>query len=259
VTTLQTSAPTPAWGLTSALLLLGDSRLPVGGHAHSAGAEAAVVAGLVRDVDQLADFLQGRLFSAGLTAAALAAAACRLAADATGTVRTTGDTTDVTGTARLQEQVAVWERLDAEVDARVPSPAARAASRAQGRAVLRLGRDCWPHPSWDLLGPAPHHAVALGVATAACAGTPRDAAVLCAQAGTGGPASAALRLLGLDPAEVTELLSRLAPSIDAVAGQAAALAARAGDDLAALPARGAPMLDIHAENHAAAEVRLFAS
>ena len=233
---------TDTLGLTSALLLLGDSRLPVGGHAHSAGAEAAVVSGLVRDVDDLAAFLAGRLGTAGLTAAALSAAACRLAAVHAGPA-----------------VPVVWERLDAEVDARIPSPAARAASRAQGRAVLRLGRECWPHPAWMLLGPAPHHAVALGVATQACGGSPHDAAVLCAQAGTGGPASAALRLLGLDPAEVTALLTRLAPSIDAVARQAAAAAEDAGDDLSRLPARGAPMLDVHAENHAAAEVRLFAS
>ncbi len=230
----------PGYGLTSALLLLGDSRLPVGGHAHSAGAEAAVAAGLVRDVEDLSAFLQGRLLTAGLTAAALAAAACRMAG-----------APDPAGLA--------WELLDVEVDARIPSPAARAASRAQGRAVLRLGRTCWPHAAWASLGPAPHHTVALGVATAACAGTPRDAAMLCAQSGTGGPASAALRLLGLDPAEVTALLTRLAPSIDAVAEEAAQLAAAAGDDLAALPSRGAPMLDVHAELHAAAEVRLFAS
>jgi urease accessory protein len=233
-------------GLTSALLLLGDSRLPVGGHAHSAGAEAAVAAGLIRDVDDLAAFLQGRLFTAGLTAAALSAAACRLA-------HAQGPDPSSPGASRP------WDRLDAEADARIPSPAARAASRAQGRAVVRLGRTCWPHEAWSLLGAAPHHAIALGVAAAACDGTPRDAAVLCAQAGTGGPASAALRLLGLDPGAVTALLSRLAPSVDAVGAQAAEAAARAGDDLAALPARGAPMLDVHAENHATAEVRLFAS
>jgi len=39
--------------LTPALLLLADSRLPAGGHAHSGGMEAATVAGLVGDEHSL--------------------------------------------------------------------------------------------------------------------------------------------------------------------------------------------------------------
>src|SRR5262250_851608 len=58
------------------LLMLADGRYPAGGHAHSGGLEAAIAAGRVRDLPDLAAFLRGRLSTAGLVAAAFAAAAC---------------------------------------------------------------------------------------------------------------------------------------------------------------------------------------
>ncbi|MFE0463567.1 urease accessory protein UreF, partial [Kitasatospora sp. NPDC058965] len=63
--------------MTAALLLLADGRFPAGGHAHSGGVEAAVAAGSVTDAGSLEQFLVGRLHTAGLTAAGLAAAAAR--------------------------------------------------------------------------------------------------------------------------------------------------------------------------------------
>jgi urease accessory protein len=68
-----------------------------------------------------------------------------------------------------------------------------------------------------------------------------------------GPASAAVRLLSLDPIEVTALLAQLAPGIDAIAAQAAQAAPPM------LAAWSAPALDAYAELHAAAQVKLFAS
>src|SRR3954471_11178601 len=61
-----------------ALLLLADSRLPSGGHGHSGGVEALVDRGLVRSVDDLVLFLEGRLRTGGRVVAAAAAAACAL-------------------------------------------------------------------------------------------------------------------------------------------------------------------------------------
>jgi urease accessory protein len=232
------------------LLLLADGRLPSGGHAHSGGLEAQVSAGRVRDVAGLAGFLRGRLATSGLVAAAFTAAACQ----------------------RPDE----WAALDAGLDARSPSPAVRKASRAQGRALMRAGRAMWPVPrnfqetgasgssespiSWKLGVAAaprdPHQPTALGLLAAAAGLGPGEAAVAAAHGTVTGPASAAVRLLGLDPYAVHGLLARLAGECDRVAASAAA---RAGDPVDDLPAAGAPLLDIGAELHATWEVRLFAS
>jgi urease accessory protein len=217
--------------MDAALLLLADSRLPAGGHAHSGGLEPAAATGAVRDLDTLAGFLRGRLATAGLVAAGLAAASASHGAD--------------------------WARLDAEADARTPSPAQRRASRAQGRALLRVARTAWPHPVLDELASAeggPHHPVALGAAVAVVGGTPERAAAVAAYGSVTGPASAAVRLLGLDPIGVQRVLADLAGRIDAVAAEAAS-AVREGTP----PAASAPALDLFAELHQQADLRLFES
>jgi urease accessory protein len=74
-----------------------------------------------------------------------------------------------------------------------------------------------------------------------------------------GPAWAAVRLLGLDPLEVTRTLAGRAADVDREAGAAAdgwGVGRRAPADL---PVAGAPLSEIAAEAHAAWEVRLFAS
>jgi urease accessory protein len=216
--------------MEAALLLLADSRLPAGGHAHSGGLEPAAATGAVHDLATLADFLEGRLATAGLVAAGLEAAACAEAAQ-------DGD----------------WAALDAEADARTPSPAQRRASRAQGRALLRAARTAWAHPALDGLAGA-HHPVVLGAAVHVVGGSPEEAAAVAAYGSVTGPASAAVRLLGLDPLGVQRVLADLAGRIDAVAAEAAG-AMRAG----ALPAASAPALDLFAELHQQADLRLFES
>src|SRR4051794_7740946 len=108
------------------LLLLGDSRLPAGGYAHSGGLENAIVRGEVDDLDTLTEFLLGKLYSTGAVQAAFAAAAALTA-----------------GPYTLPED-APWAELDAELDARTPSAPARAASRAQGRSLRRVVKAAWP-------------------------------------------------------------------------------------------------------------------
>ncbi|MEU4100348.1 urease accessory UreF family protein, partial [Streptomyces tanashiensis] len=95
-----------------------------------------------------------------------------------------------------------------------------------------------------------------GAAARAAGLGPEDAAHCVAYETVGGPATAAVRLLSLDPYQATAVLARLAPEMDQVAERAAA-AAREGVD--ALPAASAPLLDLTAEQHAAWPVRLFAS
>ncbi|MFI6644084.1 urease accessory protein UreF [Streptomyces sp. NPDC050504] len=217
----------------SALLVLADGRFPAGGHAHSGGAEAAVAAGRIRDAATLAAFCRGRLHTAGLTAAGLAAAAA----------------------AGLDPLA-----LDEAADARTPSPALRAAARRLGRQMMRAARATWPSPELDALAAArprgAHQPVVLGLAARSAGLGPEDAAHCAAYETVGGPATAAVRLLSLNPFDATAVLARLATDMDEVVAEAVA-AARAGID--ALPAASAPLLDITAEAHAARPVRLFAS
>ncbi|MEV6846946.1 urease accessory UreF family protein [Actinoplanes sp. NPDC051411] len=211
------------------LLVLADGRLPAGGHAHSGGLEAAAAAGRVVDLASLDGFLRGRLATSGVVAAAFTAAACARVADE-----------------RL-------DSLDEGLDARTPSPALRKASRAQGRALMRAARAMWPVGD---IGREPHHPIALGAAAAAAGLTPRDAATAAAYGSLTGPATAAVRLLGLDPYGTHALLATLAADCDRIAGEAAD---HAHDPVDELPADSAPWLDIGAEHHATWEVRLFAS
>ncbi|RIV41468.1 urease accessory protein UreF [Micromonospora radicis] len=234
------------------LLLLADGRFPAGAHAHSSGLEAAVAAGRVTDLSTLAEYLRGRLATAGLVAAAFAAAACRAAgvdppASAPGT--------DPNGRHRRS----ALARLDVELDARTASPAQRTVSRRQGRALLRAGRAIWPTAGFDDL-PAtpggPHQPLVLGLVGAAAGLDPAQVATVAVHATVTGSASAAVRLLGLDPYQVQTLLVRLADACDATAARAARAAEQPPRRL---PAAAAPLADIHAEAHATWEVRLFAS
>ena len=93
----------------STLLTLADSRLPTGGHVHSGGVEEAVTSGLVANLETLRAYLRRRIRTHGLVTASLAAAVHA-------------------GTLSIPE-------ADRETDARTPAPAARQASRAQGRGL----------------------------------------------------------------------------------------------------------------------------
>jgi urease accessory protein len=223
--------------MNTLLLLLLDTRAPAGAHHHSGGIEAAVGTGLVAGLCDLEDFCQARLRTSSRVAAAFAAAACRLQDP--------------------RSALDSWAELDAEFDARTPSAAMRAASRQLGGGLLRLLRSLQPDAAlpWARGGrPAPHHPLVLGAGVSLAGGSPELAARAAALSACAGPASAAVRLLGLDPFAVQALLARLAPSIDECAR---------GADLAgppsSLPADGAPALDLLADFHLTAEVRLFAS
>lgn len=221
----------------AAALMLADARLPAGGHAHSGGVEAAVAVGTVSALPTLEAFLRGRLVTAGVVAAGLAAAAC----------------------AGARARPAPWQLLDAEADARTPSPVQREASRRQGRALLRCALASWPAPWLDDLArlcEAPHHPVVVGAAAAAGGCDPLSAALVAAYLSVSGPAGAAVRLLSLDPIAVSGMLAGMADQLEAAAGQGAAAGTGSLDEL---PSLAGPALDLLAEAHARAEVRLFAS
>lgn len=220
---------------SSALLLLADGRFPAGGHAHSGGLEAVAAAGRVHDVASLEAFMIGRAATGGRVAASFAAAACVAAGEA--------------DAGRIAE-------LDAELDARIPSPALRSASRKLGSQMLRAARAIGPSADLEALPPRPHQPVALGAACAGFGLDARAAALAALHDVLAGATTAAVRLLGLDPFAAHAAHARRAAQVDALAAEAAGWARAAADDL---PACGAPLLDVSNEHHATWEVRLFAS
>jgi urease accessory protein len=218
--------------MNALLLLLLDSRAPAGAHAHSGGLEAAETAGFIRDVDDVRAFCRGRLRTSGRVAAAFAATACA--------AWPTGD----------------WPALHAELDARMPSEAVRAASYALGGGLRRLLRSMGMEVAG--LGDPVHHPIALGAGVAWAGGSPPDAARAAALATCTSAASAAVRLLGLDPYAVQGVLADLAPEIERLCNSVRSEAAECCT-IAELPADSAPGLDLLADVHAVQEVRLFAS
>ncbi|WP_019855251.1 urease accessory protein UreF [Actinopolyspora mortivallis] len=236
--------PPPSGPASSlAVLALADARLPGGGHAHSGGLEEAVHRGTVTGPHELREFLRGRLHGAGRQAAVFAAAAAHAAA--------------------RKAPRRCWSELDTEYDARVPSPAQRAASRSQGRGTARAGRTAWPSPALrELMSvtDSPHHPLVVGVLVGASSlAGPKDAAAVVAYLSLSGPASAAVRLLGLDPFAANAAVAAFEADTERLARAAARTA---GLPAAELPSTGAPALDLLAQahrKHHEEEVRLFAS
>ncbi|MGE2735157.1 urease accessory protein UreF [Mycolicibacterium vaccae] len=213
-------------GNLTTLLTLSDSRLPTGGHVHSGGVEEAVTSGLVVDLPTLTAFLRRRVVTTGLVTASLAAAvhSGALSAEAGG-------------------------GGDVETDARTPAPATRQSSRAQGRGLLRLARRVWPDGRWDILGATPHLSVVAGAVGAVGGLTPEQTALSVVYTTMTNSATAAQRLLALDPGDVAALTFSLAPVCEQTAAEAAGGLADLSD----------PLLDVLAQRHLERDRPLFAS
>jgi urease accessory protein len=136
----------------------------------------------------------------------------------------------------------------------------RTASYAMGAGLRRLLHSL--AADLRVLGDPVHHPIALGAGVAFAGGTPDDAARAAALGVCTSAASAAVRLLGLDPYAVQGMLADLAPDIDALAIRSCNFG-RPHDaescTIAGLPADSAPGLDLLADVHLTQEVRLFAS
>jgi urease accessory protein len=209
--------------------------------------EEAIERSVVADVPSLGAFLAGRLATSGLVSAAAAAAVCERCRD-----HLVADQGPAMGE--------LWRDVDAELDARYPSPAWRMASRTQGAQLLRGASTVLGGAVLESLrrhgSTPPHHAVAVGATAATARLYSREAAIAAAYLSVAGPASAAIRLIGLDPFEVTRAVAALTEEIDEIGVTAAQLALLPMDEL---PAAAEPVSDLLAEAHHQRKERLFAS
>ena len=194
------------------LLALADSRLPTGGHVHSGGVEEAITSDLVVDLATLRAFLRRRIRTHGLVTASLAAAVHA-------------------GTVSISD-------ADRETDARTPAPAARQASRAQGRGLARLARRVWPVGEWEALGRNPNLAVAAGAVGAASGLNPDHTALSVVYTKMTGSAT-----------DVAALIFELSALCEQTATEAVKELADLSD----------PLLDVLAQRHSQRERPLFVS
>ena len=202
-------------------LLLADSRFPSGSYAHSLGLEQAVADGLT-DVPA---FIAARL---DLVAAA---------------------------DARFAVEARRGNVLDQEWAARCPSPVLREAARRLGAQLLRSASAVWPGgtiAAYRLTSRLTPRPIALGVVAAAAGVSDEDTALLALYDDAATVASAALKLLPLDPALTARWLAELAPELARMASAVAA-------DRGPLPAPAAVALELSAPVHLLQRERLFAS
>lgn len=207
----------------ASVLALADNRLPVGGHVHSGGLEEAVESGLVTSLETLHDYAVRRIETTGLVAASIAAA--------------------------IAAGILPVEFADLEADARTPSPASRAASRAQGRGYLRFAKHAWPEGDWARFPQRPHQAVILGAIAVQLRIGPAEIAQVALYTALTGVATAGQRLLALDPAAVGALVFRLSARCAELAEEAARGLVDDSD----------PLQDMLAERHIRRERPLFGS
>lgn len=217
-----------------ASMLLADGRLPTGGHAHSSGLEPALAGGLLQS--QVPDFIRGRLETVGLVEAAATVVTRRWAISAGG--------------------AGELEEISRELLARTPSAPLREASIQLGRGLARLASRLWPqHPAVQMLMALPGHPMrplALGVFTAISGMDDLQAARSCLYDDAQTVASAALKLLPVDPAEPVEWLLRATPTIETVAAAAVAV-----EGVTDIPATTGPLVEQWSLEHHARSRRIF--
>ena len=234
------------------LLMLGDGRLPSGGYAHSGGLEQAIRQGWVTDVSDLKDFLRGRLHTTGLMNAAFAVSARHIVGDH----RSLAEVGDRPADTTVDETAESLTVLDAELCARTPAPALRTTGEWLGTLMLRSMQRIHPHPLLENLPKGLQQPLVYGaVGRALGLGAAETAAVVLHEAVTG-PATAAVKLMSIDPFQAHGAILSLGEELDVAAEAAAAYELTSARDL---PALSSPLSDFAAEMHVKDHVRLFAS
>ncbi|EHM25328.1 MULTISPECIES: urease accessory protein UreF [Streptomyces] len=210
------------------LALLGDARLPSGGHTQSAGLEPALRAGIAPA--EVPAYLRSRLRTVTMVEAGTAVVARAVAANA-------GD---------LAEVEAAWA-------ARTPSPALRANGRRLGRGYLRVLQRLWPGPV-DARARTWSRPVILGLLAHRAGMNPADVARLVGYDDAQTVTAALLKLEPQDPLTIAAWVSELLPDIEKMADKAALL--RLPEQI---PAHGAPLIERWAETHDTITERLFSA
>ncbi|MFF8696529.1 urease accessory protein UreF [Streptomyces sp. NPDC015144] len=215
---------------TSSLLLalLGDARLPSGGHTQSAGLEPALRAGTAPA--QVPAYLRTRLRTVTRVEAGTAVVARAV-------TESGGDLADVE---------AAWA-------ARTPSQALRANGRRLGRGYLRVLQTLWPGPV-DARARTWSRPVVLGLLAHRAGMDPADLARLVGYDDAQTVTAALLKLEPQDPLLITAWVSQLLPEIDEMAAEVARL--RLPEQI---PAHGAPLIERWAETHDTTTERLFSA
>lgn len=214
-------------------MLLADGRFPAGTYAHSLGLEQAVCDGL--DAGQVPGFVGARLRLVAEPEARLAVAARR-------GVRASGPTAAV--------------GVEDEWAARCPNPLLRESARRLGAGLLRSAAIANPSHVIDdyrAASSATPRAVALGVVAAAWNIDDEALARIALYDDAATVASAALKLLALDPAEASGWVASFG---EWISGAASAVAADARP-LAKLPGPAAVGLELAASVHADRRERHF--
>ncbi|WP_316978600.1 urease accessory protein UreF [Shumkonia mesophila] len=212
---------------------------PIGGYTYSHGIEYAVEAGLIKDADGLAVWIEGVLsFGAG-----------RLDADFFRAAWTAVDAGD--GSA-LADAVGWADALRGSAEAALES-------RSQGQAFLDTVRAVWPDPWLDAwaaeLAEAtvrPAHAVAVAAAAARLGAPLRESLVVYLHAFAANLVSAGVRLIPLGQTDGQRTIARLEAAV--IAAAAAALS-RPWKDLGG----AAVMADWTSMKHETQYTRLFRS
>jgi len=231
-------------------LMLADGRLPTGGHTQSAGLEPAVRAGLGADGKQLADvaaYARDRLRTVTRVEAAVAVLARHVTLTAT---RSGSVPSDLTAGGAVASGLDLVEGAWA---ARTPCQVLRAASRRQGRVYLRLAARVWPEvlryleENSEIARP-----IVVGVIGAVTGMSAEQIARLVAYDDVQTVVAASLKLLPVDPADAATWLAGMHDDIERLVSDVAPLT-----DIEKIPANGAPLIDLFAQNHATERMRLF--
>ena len=221
----------PPLAASTAAMLLADARLPSGGHAHSAGVEPAVTAG-VRAAD-LPALLRGRASTTTLVEAGTAVAARHARLEG-------GD---------LDAVEAAWA-------ARTPSRAQRDAARVLARGYLRVGAALLPGDeviaAWRRRATPPPRPCVLGVIGAGLGLAPLELARLVVYEDMQAAAAAVLKLEPCDPLDLVTLLVELCSGVEDRVRAISTIT-----DPADIPALTAPQSEAWAEAHARSTRRLF--